>query len=55
MTADTVRKTLGVSDEFKLLFGIAFGTAKPDSPVRDLDIGRVPLPESVVLHDTPLW
>jgi nitroreductase len=53
--ADTARKALGVSDEFKLLFGIAFGTAKPDSPVRDLDIGRVPLPESVVLHDTPLW
>lgn len=53
--ADTVRKVLGVSDDLKLLFGISFGTAKPDSPVRSLDVGRVPLEESVVLHDTPIW
>ncbi|MFC7343959.1 nitroreductase [Saccharopolyspora griseoalba] len=52
--ADTVRKQLGVSDELKLLFGIAFGTARPDSPLRSLDVGRVPLDESVVLHDTAL-
>ncbi|MGI5121948.1 nitroreductase [Marinactinospora thermotolerans] len=52
--ADTVRKKLGVSDEFKLLFGIAFGTGKPDSPVFNLALGRIPLEESVVLHDTTL-
>lgn len=55
MYADTVREALGVPAELKLLFGISFGTAKPDSPVRSLEIGRVPLQESVVLHDTPLW
>lgn len=55
MYADTVRKVLGVPDDLKLIFGIAFGTAEPDSPVRDIKVGRVPLEESVVLHDTPLW
>lgn len=55
MYADTAREVLGVPDDLRLLFGISFGTAKPDSPVRDLEIGRVPLDESVVLHDTPLW
>ncbi|MET9498458.1 nitroreductase [Streptomyces sp. NPDC006552] len=54
MFADTVRKKLGVSDEFKLIFGIAFGTAKPGSRLFDLAVGRVPLSESVVLHDTTL-
>nr|WP_281398626.1 nitroreductase family protein [Saccharopolyspora gloriosae] len=53
--ADTVREALGVPDELKLLFGISFGTARPDSPVRSLEVGRVPLQASVVLHDTPLW
>ncbi|MCX2730654.1 nitroreductase [Saccharopolyspora sp. NFXS83] len=53
--ADTAREVLGVPDELKLLFGIAFGTAAPESPVRSLEIGRVPLEESVVLHDTPVW
>ncbi|MEW1980432.1 nitroreductase [Citricoccus sp. NPDC079358] len=52
MYADTVRRTLGVPSDQKLLFGIAFGTADPDSPLRSLDIGRVPLDHSVVLHDT---
>lgn len=55
MYADTAREVLGVPDDLRLLFGISFGTAKPDSPVRNLEIGRVPLDESVVLHDTPLW
>lgn len=50
MYADTVRDTLGVPKDHKLLFGIAFGTADPASPLRSLDIGRVPLDHSVVLH-----
>jgi hypothetical protein len=50
-----VREALGVSDELKLLFGIAFGSADPNSPLRSLEVGRVPLEESVVLHDTPAW
>lgn len=54
MYAETVRRALGVSSDQKLLFGIAFGTADPDSPLRRLDIGRVPLGQSVVLHDTDL-
>lgn len=53
--ADVVRKQLDVADELKLLFGIAFGTAQPESPLRSLEIGRVPLQESVALHGTPLW
>lgn len=53
MYADTVRDTLGVPSDQKLLCGIAFGTAVPESPLRNLEIGRVPLDQSVVLHDTP--
>ncbi|MYS91956.1 nitroreductase [Streptomyces sp. SID5464] len=51
--ADTVRRTLGVSDELKLLFGIAFGIGDQTSPMHDISMGRIPLQQSVVLHDTP--
>jgi nitroreductase len=53
MYADTVRRTLGVPEDLKLLFGISFGTDDRTSPMHNIDIGRVPLRESVVLHDTP--
>ena len=55
MYADPARKVLGVPDDLKLLFGISFGAPTPDSPARSVDPGRLPLRESVVLHDTPLW
>jgi len=51
MYAETVRRALGVPSDQKLLFGIAFGTADPESPLRSLEVGRVPLDQSVVLHD----
>jgi nitroreductase len=53
MYADTVREFLGVPDELKLLFGISFGTADQSAPVNSVRMGRVPLEQSVVLHDTP--
>lgn len=55
MYAETVRSTLGVTRDQKLLFGIAFGTADPESPLRRLDIGRAPLDQSVVLHDSDVF
>ncbi|MGW0420557.1 nitroreductase [Streptomyces sp. NPDC003015] len=51
--ADTVREFLGVPEELKLLFGISFGTADPAAPVNAVGRERVPLQQSVVLHDTP--
>ncbi|MFJ9151945.1 nitroreductase family protein [Streptomyces sp. NPDC102270] len=51
--ADTVREFLGVPEELKLLFGISFGTADPAVPVNAVGRERVPLQQSVVLHDTP--
>jgi nitroreductase len=51
--ADTVRAFLDVPKELKLLFGISFGTADLSAPVNGFHMGRVPLEQSVVLHDTP--
>ncbi|GAA0979048.1 nitroreductase [Nocardiopsis tropica] len=51
--ADTVREFLGVPEDLKLLFGISFGTADRTAPVNEFRRGRVPLHQSVVLHDTP--
>ncbi|MFD3683708.1 nitroreductase [Nocardiopsis sp. NPDC058631] len=51
--ADVVRESLGVKPEMKLLFGISFGLADPEGPAGEYRMGREPLAESVVLHDTP--
>ncbi|MFD7288780.1 nitroreductase [Streptomyces sp. NPDC059863] len=51
--ADTVREFLGVPEDLKLLFGISFGTADQTAPANSFHMGRVPLEQSVVLHDTP--
>ena len=51
--ADTVRESLGVPADLKLLFGIAFGIADPASPLRSLDLDKLPVEHSVVFHDTP--
>lgn len=53
MYADTVRTSLGVPDELRLLFGVAFGIGDKTSPMYDIVMGRIPLQQSVVLHDTP--
>ncbi|WP_425826024.1 nitroreductase [Streptomyces fractus] len=51
--ADTVRRTLDIPEDLKLLFGIAFGAGDETSPMHTIDVGRVPLRQSVALHDTP--
>ncbi|WP_017543626.1 nitroreductase [Nocardiopsis prasina] len=51
--ADVVRESLGVNPEMRLLFGISFGLADPEGPASTFRMGRVPLAESVVAHDTP--
>ncbi|MFJ8001290.1 nitroreductase [Streptomyces sp. NPDC096310] len=51
--ADTVREFLGVPEDLKLLFGISFGTADQPAPANSFRMGRVPLEQSVVLHETP--
>lgn len=51
--AQEVRETLGISEEMKLLFGISFGVPDSEEPLNQIQMSRVPLGESVVLHDTP--
>ncbi|MFD0035373.1 nitroreductase family protein [Streptomyces sp. NPDC127172] len=51
--ADTVREFLGVPEDLKLLFGISFGTADQTAPANSFRMGRIPLQQSVVVHDTP--
>ncbi|WP_277962667.1 nitroreductase [Pseudomonas sp. RIT-To-2] len=48
--ADTIRRKLGISDEFKLLFGISFGYADHDAPDQQIDVGRATISDSVVFH-----
>ncbi|MDX3313532.1 nitroreductase family protein [Streptomyces sp. ME08-AFT2] len=45
--ADTVRRSLGVPKELKLLFGIALGLGDQTSPMHDIGMGRIPLHQSV--------
>ncbi|MEB1611102.1 nitroreductase [Xanthomonas campestris pv. campestris] len=49
--ADTVRQALGVSGDFKLLFGISFGMPDSSHPSSGYREGRVRLEESVVWHE----
>ncbi|SCF98747.1 MULTISPECIES: hypothetical protein [unclassified Streptomyces] len=55
--SDTIREFLGVPGDLKLLFGISFGIsfgiANEAAVVNSVRMGRVPLEQSVVLHDTP--
>jgi nitroreductase len=53
MYADVVRGVLGVPDDLKLLFGISFGVADPAAKVNGLRMHRLPVEQSVVLHDSP--
>lgn len=49
--ADVVREVLGVSDAFKLLFGISFGYPDEAAPGNRQRVGRDPLSANVTLHD----
>lgn len=55
MYADVVRQALDVSDDYKLLFGISFGTADPDAAVNRIRMHRLPVEQSVVMHGVPEW
>ncbi len=48
--ADTVREMLGVSDNYRLLFGISFGYEDPDARANTLRMDRIPVEQSVVFH-----
>lgn len=48
--ADLVRKTLGVDDSFKLLFGISFGYADETAPVNACRTSRAALPDNTFFH-----
>ncbi|RGE46929.1 nitroreductase [Comamonas testosteroni] len=50
MFAPTIRRALGIGDQYKLLFAISFGHADPDATVNRLKVGRADLSESVVMH-----
>ncbi|MFD3002687.1 nitroreductase [Pontibacter toksunensis] len=49
--ADTTRKVLNVSDEFKLLFGVSFGYADPDAPGNSIKMGRDSIGSNVTFHE----
>lgn len=48
--ADTIRKELNISDEFKMLFGISFGYADLDAPGNSIKMGRDPISSNVTFH-----
>lgn len=50
MFADDIREELGISSDYKLLHGIAFGHPDWDTMQNKHHLGRVPVEESAVLH-----
>jgi len=48
--ADTVRSTLGIGEEFRLLFGISFGYPDEGAIANTHRIGRDPVPGCVTFH-----
>ena len=51
MYCDVIRETLGVSSDYKLMWGISFGYANPDAPVNQLVTSRAPLEETVTFRE----
>lgn len=49
--ADETRRLLGVSDDYRLLFGISFGYADPSAPSGKVRMWRQGVEESVTLHN----
>ena len=49
--ADTVRKLLGVTDDFRLLCGISFGYEDTEGASHGVKMGRAPVMENVVIHN----
>lgn len=48
--AATIRETLGISEDQKLLFGISFGYADKDAPGSRIEMNRAPISDSVTFH-----
>jgi len=48
--AGSIREFLGVSDQYKLLFGISFGYPDEEAPANSFRIGRAPVTDSVTFH-----
>lgn len=48
--ADTIRKTLNISQEFKLLFGMSFGYPDLDVAGSSFKMGRDPISDNVTFH-----
>lgn len=48
--AGTIREVLNVPDELKMLFGISFGYADPNSPGNSFKLGRESITNTVTFH-----
>lgn len=48
--AGTIKEILNVPDEFKMLFGISFGYADPNSPGNSFKLGRDAITSNVTFH-----
>jgi len=48
--AGTIREILNVPSELKMLFGISFGYADPNSPGNSFKLGRDPITSNVTFH-----
>lgn len=49
--AETIRDSLGISSDLKLLFGISFGYPDLEAPANATRMGRDPLSQSVTFHN----
>lgn len=50
--AGTIREFLGVSEEYKLLFGISFGYPNVNASGSHINMDRAPVEDSVTFHST---
>lgn len=48
--AGTIRETLGISPDLKMLFGISFGYPDMNSPASQYRIDKAPVEEYVTFH-----
>lgn len=48
--AGAIREFLEIPNEYKMLFGISFGFPDEQAPANRINVGRVPVTESVTFH-----
>lgn len=51
MYCDVIRETLGISSDYKLMWGVSFGYANTEAPVNQLITSRAPLEETVTFRE----